>query len=198
MGRLSHESSSPRSSIDDTSNGEGLPLYSDVTVTSPGELSVPGDKATPDQVREFLMQLLIKNRGLHQDHARRVASKWTLGTGRELISYPPRLYAEIFGLEDAWMVYKEAKLFIFTEKKKGKPSGLWLTGGIMFLIFAASLPVFLLTDLDDHTALKIITAFSSLVSGCLAFMFFLFAFFDDTIEQKIENELILGLKKSKD
>lgn len=121
MGRLSHESS--RSSIDTTSNGEGLPLYSDVTVTSPGELSVPSEKATADEVREFLMQLLIKNRGLHQDHARRVASKWTLGTGRELISYPPRLYAEIFGLEDAWMVYKEAKVFICTEKKKGRPSG---------------------------------------------------------------------------
>ncbi|KAI4736206.1 hypothetical protein E4T50_13278 [Aureobasidium sp. EXF-12298] len=196
MGRLSHESS--RSSIDTTSNGEGLPLYSDVTVTSPGELSVPSEKATADEVREFLMQLLIKNRGLHQDHARRVASKWTLGTGRELISYPPRLYAEIFGLEDAWMVYKEAKVFICTEKKKGKPNGFLLTSGIMFLIFAASLPTFLLTDLDDHTALKIITAFSSLVSGTLACMFCLVAILEDTIEAKVENELILGLKKSKD
>ncbi|KEQ60271.1 uncharacterized protein M437DRAFT_54686 [Aureobasidium melanogenum CBS 110374] len=120
MGRLSHESS--RSSIDTTSNGEGLPLYSDITVTSPGELTVPAEKATPDEVREFLVKLLVQNRGLHQDHARRVASKWTLGTGRELISYPPLLYAEIFGLEDAWMVYKEAKVFIRTEKKKGKLS----------------------------------------------------------------------------
>merc|ERR1712227_949372 len=188
MGRLSHESS--RSSIDTTSNGEGLPLYSDVTVTSPGELSVPSEKATADEVREFLMQLLIKNRGLHQDHARRVASKWTLGTGRELISYPPRLYAEIFGLEDAWMVYKEAKVFICTEKKKGRPSG--------FLIFAVSLPIFLLTDLDDHTVLKIITAFSSMLSGILAFVFCSSALLEDTIEAKIENELILGLKKSKD
>ncbi|KAH0148305.1 hypothetical protein KCU67_g11502, partial [Aureobasidium melanogenum] len=196
MGRLSHESS--RSSIDTTSNGEGLPLYSDVTVTSPGELSVPSEKATADEVREFLMQLLIKNRGLHQDHARRVASKWTLGTGRELISYPPRLYAEIFGLEDAWMVYKEAKVFICTEKKKGKPNALLLTGGIMFLIFAVSLPIFLLTDLDDHTALKVITAFSSLVSGVAACMFCLVAILEDTIEAKVENELILGLKKSKD
>lgn len=122
MGRLSHESS--RSSIDTTSNGEGLPLYSDVTVTSPGELTVPSEKATADEVREFLMQLLVKNRGLHPDHARRIASKWTLGTGRELMSYPPRLYAEMFGLEDAWMVYKEAKLFIRTQKQKGKPKGL--------------------------------------------------------------------------
>ncbi|CAD0106076.1 unnamed protein product [Aureobasidium uvarum] len=121
MGRLSHESYSSRSSIDTTLNGEGLPLYSDISVTSPSDLTAPGEKATPDEVREFLVRLLIKNRGLHLDHARRVASKWTLGTGRELSSYPPLLYAEIFGLEDAWMVYKEAKLFIRMEKKKGKP-----------------------------------------------------------------------------
>lgn len=121
MGRPSHESSSSRSSVDTSNGGEGLPLYSDITVTSPAELSVPAERATPDEVREFLVQLLVKNRGLHQDHARRVASKWTLGTGRELISYPPLLYAEIFGLEDAWMVYKEAKVFIRTEKQKGKP-----------------------------------------------------------------------------
>jgi hypothetical protein len=40
------------------------------------------------------------------------------------MSYTPTLYAEIFGLEDAWMVYKEAKLFILTQKKKGKPKGI--------------------------------------------------------------------------
>jgi len=66
------------------------------------------------------MQLLIQNRALHPDHVRRIASKWNLGTGRELLSYTPSLYAEIFGLEDAWMVYKDAKVFILTQKNKGK------------------------------------------------------------------------------
>jgi hypothetical protein len=117
MGRLSQSSSSPRSSIDSTTN-EGLPLYTSLEVSTPDTLTAPSERATPDEVREFLVALLIKNRGLNQDHARRVASKWTLGTGRELTSYPPLLYAEIFGLEDAWMVYKEAKLFIKTEEKK--------------------------------------------------------------------------------
>jgi hypothetical protein len=115
MGRQS--SSSPRSSIDSTAN-EGLPLYTSLEVSTPDTLTAPSEKATPDEVREFLVALLVKNRGLNQDHARRVASKWTLGTGRELNTYPPLLYAEIFGLEDAWMVYKEAKLFIKTEEKK--------------------------------------------------------------------------------
>jgi hypothetical protein len=117
MGRLSQSESSPRSSIDSTAN-EGLPLYTSLEVSTPDTLTAPSEKATPDEVREFLVALLIKNRGLSQDHARRVASKWTLGTGRELTSYPPLLYAEIFGLEDAWMVYKEAKLFMKTEEKK--------------------------------------------------------------------------------
>lgn len=224
MGRLSHDSSSPRSSIDTTLNGEGLPLYSDITVTSPSALTAPSEKATPDEVREFLVQLLTQNRGLHPDHARRVAAKWTLGTGRELTSYPPQLYAEIFGLEDAWMVYKEAKLFIRTEKKKGKPKDIckhqpsfeiallpsrdhtdmfWQqTGvavGIFGLIFGAAAPTFFLTDLDDHTVIKIISAFVSLVSGFIFACTLIIAVFDNTSEEtKIENELTNGLKKSKD
>jgi hypothetical protein len=117
MGRLSQSESSSRSSVDSAAN-EGLPLYTSLEVSTPDTLTAPSEKATPDEVREFLVALLIKNRGLNQDHARRVASKWTLGTGRELTSYPPLLYAEIFGLEDAWMVYKEAKLFMKTEEQK--------------------------------------------------------------------------------
>jgi hypothetical protein len=117
MGRLSKSESSPRSSVDSTAD-EGLPLYTSLEVSTPETLTAPSEKATPDEVREFLVALLIKNRGLNQDHARRVASKWTLGTGRELTTYPPLLYAEIFGLEDAWMVYKEAKLFMKLEEKK--------------------------------------------------------------------------------
>ncbi|KAK6004859.1 hypothetical protein QM012_007638 [Aureobasidium pullulans] len=200
MGRLSHESSSPRSSIDTTSNGEGLPLYSDITVTSPSsELTVPAERATPDEVREFLNQLLIQKRGLHPDHARRVASKWTLGTGRELTSYPPQLYAEIFGLEDAWMVYKEAKLFIRMEKKKGKPKELWVVTVIMFMIFGGSATTWWYTDLRTHEALKVISAFLGLISGILSFVLLLCAIFDNTSEEtKLENELTYGLKKGKD
>ncbi|KAG9515371.1 hypothetical protein KCU93_g9487, partial [Aureobasidium melanogenum] len=200
MGRLSHDSSSARSSIDTTANGEGLPLYSDITVTSPGELTVPAEKATPDEVREFLVRLLIKNRGLHPDHARRVASKWTLGTGRELVSYPPLLYAEIFGLEDAWMVYKEAKVFIRTEKQKGKPRDAWIGFGIFSLVFAVAMTTFFLTDLDKHEAVKVISAFVSLISGVGLFVFLMVAILDKTTEEtRVENELKIELvKKSKD
>ncbi|KAH0383432.1 hypothetical protein KCU92_g5287, partial [Aureobasidium melanogenum] len=200
MGRLSHDSSSARSSIDTTANGEGLPLYSDITVTSPGELTVPAEKATPDEVREFLVRLLIKNRGLHPDHARRVASKWTLGTGRELVSYPPLLYAEIFGLEDAWMVYKEAKVFIRTEKQKGKPRDAWVAVGIFGLIIVVAMITFLLTNFDRHEGTKVSSAVVSIFSGIGLFVSLMIAIFDKTSEEtRVENELKIELvKKSKD
>ncbi|CAD0081666.1 unnamed protein product [Aureobasidium vineae] len=221
MGRLSHESSSSRSSIDTTLNGEGLPLYSDISVASPSDLTAPGEKATPDEVRDFLVQLLIKNRGLHPDHARRVAAKWTLGTGRELTTYPPLLYAEIFGLEDAWMVYKEAKLFIRTEKNKDTPNGSCkscfssqsvldytdvlstqpgIAVGVCLVIFGVALTTALLTDFDNWPFVKVVAVIASGLSGMISFVAVMCAIFDKTTEEtKIENELTAGLvKKSKD
>ena len=63
---------------------ETLPLYEDHV---PTELQPPEPKATPDEVRDFLVAVM-QRRGLGIDHARRLAGKWTLGTGRELRSYP--------------------------------------------------------------------------------------------------------------
>lgn len=105
-----HSSSSARSSIE---NEETLPLYSEAHVVSADtDLTPPAPRATPDEVRDFLVRLLINTRGLHVDQARRIASRWKNGTGRELKSYPPLMYSDIFGLEDGWIVYKEAKLCI--------------------------------------------------------------------------------------
>ncbi|KAH0360997.1 hypothetical protein KCU65_g9024, partial [Aureobasidium melanogenum] len=198
MGRLSHEST--RSSIDTSlENGEGLPLYSDITVTSPGELTAPEEEATPDEVREFLNKLLVQNRGLHPDHARRVASKWTLGTGRELTTYPPQLYAEIFGLEDAWMVYKEAKLFMRMEKKKKeKVPGIVVAIIILTMILLCSIMVAIFAD--GENTLKWVGVAVSFVGGIAWFMVVMIALFDKTTEeQKLENELKIYLvTKSKD
>lgn len=105
-------------SAEDMANEELLPLYSETHQTSLGSLQQPQPRATPDQVRDFLVQLLVANRGLPVDHARRIAAKWTKGTGREVASYPPLMYCDIFGFEDGWIVYKEAKLFIANENNK--------------------------------------------------------------------------------
>lgn len=76
------------------------------------QLNPPLPTASPSEVRAFITELLILTRNLPAQHAKEIADKWHLGTGRELTTYPPSVYADIFGSEDAWMVYKESQLFI--------------------------------------------------------------------------------------
>jgi hypothetical protein len=67
-------------------------------------LRLPPQTATPSQVREYLEES-IKRRGLPADYAKEVASKWTIGSGAELRSYPMAMYRNIFGAgEEGWMV----------------------------------------------------------------------------------------------
>lgn len=99
---------------------EALPLYEDFQQASKQD-AVPGPRANPDEVREYLTHLLIENRSLHTDHVRRVVSKWTVGTGQELRSYPPSIYFDLLGKEDGWIVYKEVKLAIKREDQKPIP-----------------------------------------------------------------------------
>jgi hypothetical protein len=41
-------------------------------------------EATPEEVRRFLAQLLIENRGFSVDDAGSIASKWARGSGKDL------------------------------------------------------------------------------------------------------------------
>ncbi|TIA16638.1 hypothetical protein D6C80_04366 [Aureobasidium pullulans] len=68
------------------------------------QLNPPIPTASPSEVRAFITELLILTRNLPAQHAKEIADKWHLGTGRELTTYPPSVYADIFGSEDAWMV----------------------------------------------------------------------------------------------
>ncbi|THZ55025.1 hypothetical protein D6C86_08955 [Aureobasidium pullulans] len=67
------------------------------------QLNPPLPTASPSEVRAFITELLILTRNLPAQHAKDIADKWHLGTGRELTTYPPSVYADIFGSEDAWM-----------------------------------------------------------------------------------------------
>ncbi|THY13573.1 hypothetical protein D6D01_08315 [Aureobasidium pullulans] len=82
------------------------------------QLNPPLPTASPSEVRAFITELLILTRNLPAQHAKDIADKWHLGTGRELTTYPPSVYADIFGSEDAWMVYKESQLFIRRAKQE--------------------------------------------------------------------------------
>lgn len=82
--------------------------------------AAPEVEATPEQVRDFLVSLLVTERGLDSDRCQQIASRWTTGKGRELRSYPPAMYLEIFGREDGWIVYREVKLCMSRDVQKKK------------------------------------------------------------------------------
>lgn len=112
MGLSNQDEMSPG---DEPLNGhdeESLPLYSShFDIVEPETLKLPEMDAPPDEVRDFLIQLLAGRRRLPVDHARRTASKWTTGSGRELRKYSPTMFLTMFGAEDGWLLYKEVKMF---------------------------------------------------------------------------------------
>lgn len=115
--------SSPLASPSKTSLAEEplLPTYEQLQSTDPAATEpLPETTATADQIRDFLVHLLTSKRGLALDHARRIASKWTIGNGKELRSYPPSMYLDIFGREDGWVVYKEVKTCIIRAEQSMK------------------------------------------------------------------------------
>lgn len=85
---------------------------------------VPDEDATPDKVRDYLVQLLVAKRSLATDHAQCIADRWTIGTGKELRSYTPDMYFEVFGREDGWHEYKEVKLHIYQEESETSKASL--------------------------------------------------------------------------
>lgn len=91
-------------------DSSALPLYEELQQSEDHSIAFPASRDSPMEVAGFLTCLLIDYRGLSTDAARRVAAKWTRGTGHELRKYPPAIFFEIFGKEDGWMVYREVHL----------------------------------------------------------------------------------------
>lgn len=105
---------------------ESLPLYEEFQISETPAAALPSETATSDEVRDYLTSLLKNKHNLADDHVRRVVSRWTIGTGRELRSYTPQMYLGIFGREDGWMLYRDIKLEIYQTRKKG----FWETRGV--------------------------------------------------------------------
>jgi hypothetical protein len=112
---------SPAASTRQVSSSEkDLPFNENSQSTEAPNDVPPAVNATPDEVRDFITRLLINRRGLPQDHVRRAVAKWTVGSGRELRSYTPSMYLDIFGREDGWIIYREVKLCIYCEQNKSR------------------------------------------------------------------------------
>jgi hypothetical protein len=121
-------SSSSKGSSDETTL---LPTY-EQSQSTPSEASVtlPSETATPEQVREFLVQLLIAKRSFSDAHACRIASEWKLAGGKELRTYGPSWYRDFFGRgEEGLIVFKEVKTLVYQrelDERKAKIILMWI------------------------------------------------------------------------
>lgn len=126
---------SPGSPREEGSLDENLPLYEEFQYSDrPDNAPLPPAKATPAEVVDFLIHLLVSSGSMTVDQARRVAAKWTKGTGQELRSYPPAMFFELFGKEDGWITYREVRMALHKEKNKG----VWYRYGV-YIVLAALL-----------------------------------------------------------
>jgi len=124
--------------FDSRSEEEMLPLYTESHIHREADdpMKAPNEDATPDQVRDFIFELLTTKRNLHVDHARRIAAKWTIGNGKEMRTYPPSMYGKIFGFEDGWIVYKEVHVALcMAIRKKSRAKAVEIRGIVLLAIW---------------------------------------------------------------
>lgn len=95
---------------------ETLPLYEEFQYSETQADIIPPPTATPVEVRDYLASLLKNKHSLPEDHARRVVSRWTLGTGRELRNYTPQMYLDILGHEEGWFLYRDVRMDLYRSR----------------------------------------------------------------------------------
>lgn len=118
MGHKERTVSPAASTTQRRSSEKDLPFNENSENTEAPNDVPPSVNATPEEVRDFIIRLLINRRGLPHDHVRRAVAKWTVGSGRELRSYTPSMYLDVFGREDGWIIYREVKLCIYCAQNK--------------------------------------------------------------------------------
>ncbi|KAF7679783.1 hypothetical protein GT037_001434 [Alternaria burnsii] len=68
---------------------------------------LPPESATSVEVRTFLTDVLCTQYGVESEASRNIASLWTVGSGRELRTYPADMFFSVFGDQAGWVLYKE-------------------------------------------------------------------------------------------
>ena len=94
---------------------EHLPVYQ--RSEQAGSNILPASQAPAEEVRQFIIHVLVSRRQLSLDDARRVAARWNAGAGLELRTYSPSMYLEVFGSEHGWILYKELRPIIDAESQ---------------------------------------------------------------------------------
>lgn len=98
------------------SSGEDQALCNDHRQSPSDRGLLPSAEASPDEVRDFISKILRNKRGLSHEEAQCVATLWTIGRGRELRSYTPSIYLDIFGKQTGWALYHDIKLALTQEE----------------------------------------------------------------------------------
>lgn len=95
---------------------ENLPVYH--RSEQADSKTLPASQASAEEVRQFIIHVLVSRRELPIDYARHVAARWNVGSGLELRTYSPSMYLEVFGRENGWILYKELRPIIDAESQK--------------------------------------------------------------------------------
>lgn len=103
-----------------SSGDKGNHSTSDLQYAKLEDPPLPPRNASPEQVRDYINQLLTTKRNLPNDELASIAARWTVGSGQELRSYSPSMYFQVFGYEDGWIVFHEVKLALYREDDKQK------------------------------------------------------------------------------
>lgn len=112
-----------------SSDEESLPpTYEQSQAAAPvASIVLPGETATPQQVRDFLVRLMIAKRNIPDSRAQLIASKWTIAAGKELRTYGVSRYTKLFGPADGCTVYKEVKTLVYQQElDERKAKNFWI------------------------------------------------------------------------
>lgn len=70
-------------------------------------LPSPADSA--EVVREYLFEVLTSTHQLDEPQAREIASKWAIGRGHDLRSFPSKAYVDRFGPQFGWVFFQDVQ-----------------------------------------------------------------------------------------
>jgi hypothetical protein len=91
----------------DLENADHNNKQADSLTCASNDPPLPSESATSVEVRAFLTDVLCTQYGVEYEASRDVASLWTVGSGRELRTYPAHMFFSVFGDQAGWVLYKE-------------------------------------------------------------------------------------------
>ncbi|GAB7322554.1 hypothetical protein MBLNU13_g03474t1 [Cladosporium sp. NU13] len=149
--------------------------------------TLPRPAAPPEEVRLFIAYFL-QEQGIPQSDTQDVAARWKIGRGREMGSYDPTIYFEIFGAEHGWILYREVKVRIHVEKRRKFAykygSELFTTGLVGFTASMVYIRLCETSDLSLHLAI-----FAAFIGAVALFVWVIVILINGTTKANIESDL---------